>query len=242
MSTGKRIERAILECRFPDGFLYLDKTGSVWKEFYARAKDDLDVRQVSPQTSQFVFKSINSSITFGSKNIAITSEYPKDDLAAFEDLCKFACKTIVEKFETSTFSRVGFRISFEIRFGDKKSADDAFFKLNLLDNPKATFGGNEGLLGIKGARASSGSVAFRAESDEVGRLIQIKTEERTADFNLPAFDLEYKKYLSNVLQVDVDSYTKKPTGAGGFDAAAFVRGNHREVDQLVVSVLSRGTL
>jgi hypothetical protein len=239
MAKIAQIERLVLECRFADGFLYLDRAGLVWKDFYNRAKDDLDVRQVNPQTSQFVFKSINSGVTFSPKNFAVTTEFPKSDLKAFEELCGYVTKVMVERLEPSSFVRVGYRATFNYSFADKEASEAAFLRLKLLADPKDALSSGGSLLGLKGSKPINGSMALRVETDEIGRLLQVRTEERKTEVNLIAFDGDIKGHTSNVLVIDIDSYTKKPTGAGGFDPVAFVKGHHKEIVQVSQSIFER---
>jgi hypothetical protein len=220
----------------------LDRSGAIWRDFYNLAKDDLDVRQVNPQNCQFVFKSKNASATFSAKNFAVACEFPKNNLTAFEELCGFITKCISERLEPSVFSRVGYRVTLNHLFADKQSAESAYLKLRLAEDSKDTLSLGGSILGLKGGKPISGSMSLRAETEEIGRLLQIRTEERTYEVNMPAFGLEPKSYLSNVLVVDIDSYTKKPTGAGGFDAVAFVRGHHKELMQLSNSLLEKAGL
>lgn len=226
------LEKIVLELRYKRGYRYLDLCGQAINDLN-EAFPDLDVVEASPNGSKLISRKSAMAIDFGSMLINITQDFPKS-YQDFSEIAEKVVENLSSIFDIGSYTRAGNRFIFTKGLTNKEEGVDIMSKWNIFnfrENKTNKFGDALQLI--------STSFSLRLENEDVGRTIRAGLLSRNVDFEHPPFIQikEVKLPPSEVLNIDIDFYTKKVIEKGVFDVTEFIKSNYKKTDQDLMSFL-----
>ncbi len=226
------IENFILEARFKNGFLYWDNCGKIWKQICEKWPN-LVMKDVNPQKAIFELENEDLQLKFSASEILLSQSYPKSSLKTFKEIAKEIIPLIAGYLDISVFSRIGNRIHYIYPVKKIEQAEKILLDSGMINIPKNK-------VDLFNGQLTNPGINFRIENDDVGYTFRILTQSRTLDIKVPKIlTLGHSDFKKNVLLIDIDYYTKKPTDLSIMNFEALINTVQKNLKYSLPKLLSR---
>ena len=171
-----RLSQAVLEARYLNGFLHWDRAGAIWMEITQRYPN---LKVVKSEPVQTVFR-LDDKYEFSVQidRMSVQAHDPHPSLMEFTEVVDRFGATIMRFLELEEYARIGFRLIYLKEFADKASASEALLSTGRLSLPSSPS------FGVSGDPLFP-AFSCRWEGPAKGVLVQMRTEERTYEFEVP---------------------------------------------------------
>ncbi|MCP4202358.1 MAG: hypothetical protein GY769_10545 [bacterium] len=195
-----KLERAILELRFPAALTLWDRAGQVWTDA-KRRWPDLEARKAEP--GETIFRLRNElELSVGLQSLRIVAFFPSRKLKPLVEIAGGFVKPTLETLGVEILDRVGARFLYFQKHPDREHAAEAILATKLMRSPKGSH------FGVEGDVAETEYVA-RIEEATKGVTVRLKVEGRKVDFVPPPNVSELKEFhrKEQGIVFDVDCYS-----------------------------------
>lgn len=220
------LEQLTLELRYGNGYLYVDRCGTILREIFGRWPL-ATAESVAVNETKIVMSDKQISLAFSDKRVALTQLYPSgiSDLGEFGD---FAISTICKFLEIDAFTRVGNRFIYMLKLEDEKESLDLLQRTGFFNIPKEK-------VSQIGDTVKEANIRFQITRDEeVGYGIRLGHVNRTLNLQLPKpIKYDASKFILSGLAIDVDCFTMKPVESGNVKAHELIKKNSRDMETMI---------
>jgi hypothetical protein len=206
-----KFDRAVLETRYPNGYMFWDRAGIVWSEAIQRWSDLEFVSAEPAKTSFRLGTKYQFDAELGqSRTLAFL---PDSSLNGLIEIAKPFYEIVFKHLEVKVLSRIGLRCLLFREFATKEEAVEAIISTRLVHVPSGPH------FGIQSPPATEASIIWE---DEVrGTRFHLAYQRREYQLQPPA-DLQHRvKPLSITIHgvlLDTDFYSVSPIQVGQFSA------------------------
>lgn len=220
------LEQLILEVKYEDGYLYVDRCGKILREIISRWPS-ATAESVAVSETKIVMSNKQITMAFSDKRILLTQQYPSgiSEIGEFSD---FAINTICKHLEISAFTRVGNRFIYILKVEDEKESLNLIQKTGFFNIPAEK-------VSLMGDTVKNVNVRFQiTRGAEVGYGISLGHVGRTLNIQLPKpIKYDAGKFILSGLAIDVDFFTMKPIESGNVKAHELIKKNSKDMESLI---------
>jgi len=210
-----KLNRVILELKFEDGFLYLDKCGSILKKIHADFSGWERVR-ITPDGGAVLKNKKDRLELLYSMSFIRFVQTEVENLNKFRTITSDIIPVIISELDIGRFSRIGNRYLYLFPLKNIEQGEELIKKSDF-------FTVREEKIGFFGERLKNSRFVFVIESDYLNYRLDIYTIERD-DAKLPENIKINETYTPKyALQFDIDVFTEKPTNVVDFDSSIFIQ-------------------
>lgn len=215
--TEFKIAHAICEIRFPNAYVFWDKSGELWTKCETQWPDLINKKSEPNRTTFTIGNSVELGVLINRAFIKYI--FPKSSLEDFVEYCNNFFKILFSTIDIREFERVGFRINYIKDFKNKDEISEFVKKIDELHLPKIKNFGIEATVILP-------SYIFRLEGETLGIRANIEFVSKEFELEVPLEIGERESIHKEFTQlaIDYDYYTLKTTNAGQINISEWI--NH----------------
>lgn len=218
------LEKVIFEVRFHNGYLYWDNCGKIWRAI-TDTWPNLVARNVTPERAHFQLSEEGIDISFSHNRMGTDQDHPKK-LDIYKKFTKDSFHIILEGIQVNTFSRVGNRYQYTLRFDDDNEVVKFFTSYGFLDI-------HEKINNI-GKNIKEPSVRFIIEKDDISITINISFFRRNIELTIPKpIKVDTSEFIKQGILFDIDFFSTKRVERGIFDVEEFINTHERNCRRVI---------
>lgn len=213
-----KLERAVLEVRYPGAYLHWDRAGALWTEMTRKWPDLTNVKGTPVQT---VFaRPGKHQLAVEMQQARIIEFLPHSSLKSFAESAAWFVDVVVRSLEIHTFTRVGLRQIFFLRSSGSEKAAETVLESGLLKIP------DSGFLGMQQRRVLFPEYAVRCEGEATGARVSLKAIQRSFEREPEPMIGETEPWREEQFGVeyDVDYFTTKQADIEQMKLDEWIRG------------------
>ena len=223
------LEQIIFEVRFPDGFLYWDRCGSVWRSI-SHKWPHLKMMEINPQHARLRLSDDDIEMSFSHNRIGIHQDYPKS-LNTFKVFTNDSCEILLDAIEVNLFSRVGNRYKYIYGIEDHKKIIEFFEKSQLVTIPEKAKKIGESI--------REPSIRFIIERNDISITISVAYFKRNLELSIPKpLEINTKEFISQGISIDLDFFSTKIVSRGTFNAEDFIKTHEKSSQRVIEQIFS----
>jgi hypothetical protein len=212
-----RLERAILEIRFPMAYRLWDQAGFLWSTVGSQWPT---ITNEEANPAKTVFRLELSTIYQLTAEIAaarVVGHYPKPNLEEFTEVVSQFLRIFLQVIDVQTFDRIGFRTRHFFETKTQEEAETLVNDLNLIWTPKGT------IFSIEPKRVAAEAIMV-LEGDELGARIHIASQKGAIDLTpAPGVPIEPIHLEKFGIVYDVDYFSLAKVSSEQIDFSDWIR-------------------
>lgn len=224
-----KLNRAVLEIRYPKGYLYWDVCGKCINEINTISNEKIEFVKLNMDECVLKFvEDTTAQATFGFKHMTISAASVKN-LDLFKNYTQLIFDIIKKNLNIKEMSRVGFRLYYVLKTESHEEGEKFINELDLYSISADRFIGFGNELSIKQSNIEV--------SDEEGSVsIRISAAKRIdSDAPSPEFD-EYSPRYAVLIDLD---FFKQNIKVEEFDFESFIHSSEKKVKNYVGNILNK---
>jgi uncharacterized protein (TIGR04255 family) len=223
------LEQVIFEVRFPKGFLYWDRCGSIWRSISDKWPK-LTMREVNTERARFSLRDNDIEMSFSHNRISIHQDYPKR-LNTFKVFTKDSFEILLDAIEVNSFSRVGNRYKYIFDIEDHEQIIEFFEENQLVAMPEKAK--------HIGKSIREPSVRFIIEREDISMTVSVAYFKRNLELSIPKpLEVDTKKFIAQGISIDLDFFSTKIVDRGTFDAEDFINAHEKSSRRVIEQIFS----
>jgi hypothetical protein len=221
-----RPESIILELRYPQGYLYWDNCGKIFKDITDKWRE-AGTESVSLQDATIKYPEKNLSVKFSPSHISVAL-LSSSDTKSLGEFADSVVNTICSYLDVDVFSRVGNRFQYIKKLDADDDFSQIFSKSGLMNIPEAVTAHITG-------KATKQEIKFTLErEDSFGYNFCFAQFGRSVNIELPkSLTLDASKFISKGIMFDIDMFTLKPVERSTLSCSELLRKNVKDYEFLV---------
>lgn len=197
-----KLEKAVIEIRYPKAYLLWDRAGSLWTKVL---KNWPTLSNIEANPAKTVFRLDLEAVyelVVELEAARVVAHRPKQNLVEFQSIVSTFLAITAEMLDIEQFARVGFRLIYCHETATREAADELMTHLNLIRVPEGQYFGLQ-------KKTISPALTIKFTGEEVGATVRINSQTQVIDF-VPApgfFEMEAINKQSHRVLFDVDYFT-----------------------------------
>jgi hypothetical protein len=224
-----RLNRAVVEIRYPKGYLYWDVCGRCVLEINSKSGEQIDFLRLGADECVLRFlEHPKAQATFGVKHVTLSDTELKN-LNLFKEKGPLILEVIKTHLDIQEISRAGFRLFYVLGRDSLDEAQKFVNELGLCSVSAQRFKGfaNEVVITEPTIEASDKEISVRVRMNAVRRT---DSEELRAEFN------EYAPRYGVLIDLD---FFRENIKADGFDLGQFIHSSEKKIKDHIAHILNR---
>ena len=224
-----RLNRAVLEVRYPKGYLYWDVCGKCIHEINAKSNQGIDFSELTQNECvlRFVEKS-EVQASFGLKHMTVSGMKLRN-INVLKESAPLIFDTVKTHLQIRQISRAGFRLFYVLRKDSYEQAEEFVNRLQLCSVSAERFKGF-------GNKLSAAQATVLAIDELATARISVAPAKRSdADDPTAEFDEFAPRYAA---LVDIDFY-RENVSVEEFDLERFMHQSYKKTEDHVTQLLNR---
>lgn len=224
-----KLNRAVLEIRYPKGYLYWDVCGKCIHEINTISNEKIEFVKLSTDECILRFvEDTTAQAAFGFKHITLSATSLKN-LNLFKSYTPLIFDVVKKNLNIKEISRVGFRLYYVLKTESHEEGKKFISELDLYSVSSDRFKGFGNELSITQPNIEA--------SDEEGSVsIRISAVKRT-DFDDPSSEFdEYAPRYAILMDID---FFKKNINVEEFDFERFIHSSEKKIKNHVGNILNK---